>query len=340
MTELGVLTLKDVVQVGATSAQPGSKAYGIIRVGEMADGTPIEIPVIVVNGTQPGPTLYLQAACHGEEINGTEVIRRVLAELDPRKLSGAIIAVPAANILAFRYKQNYALEDMENMNRVFPGRPDGTISEQMAYALWTNCVKDKADYVIDLHTGSRTMTTFTYIEYGEEDVYKKSGELAKIFGTELLVKEVRDEEWVRKRYGGKLRNVCNDRGIPSVTPELDGRRSFDEIAIQVGFRGCKNILKHVGMLDGKPELPEKQITLKTSLSDPKVIATRGGVFIPTVKLGDKVLRGQEVGQIYSVRTLEVVETIKAPMHGIVYSLIEHPIINGGVQVVKIGVPLG
>lgn len=321
--------------VGSIKAAPGEKVFGSLKVGLMADGSPIEIPVILINGYSSGPVLYVQAACHGEEINGVEVIRRVVNSLNPKKLRGSLIAVPVANPLAFRSKQSYTPIEFENMNRVFPGRPDGRLSERMAYAIWSNCIKDKADYVIDLHTGVRTMLTFIFVEYGEDEVIRKSSELARIFGTEYIVKEVRDEYWKRIRFGGKLRNVCNEHGIPSITPELDGRRSLNEEAIKIGVRGVLNVMKFLGMIDGNIELPPKQYILKWSPGEPKITSSSGGIFISKVKPGQMVEEGQVLGFIYSVKTLDVVEEIKASKRGIVRYVTEYPVINAGDRILEI-----
>lgn len=323
------------LKVGSIEASPGEMVYGSLNVGLMADGTPIEIPVILIQGVGDGPVLYVQAACHGEEINGVEVIRRVVSKLNPKELKGSLIIVPVANPLAFRSKQSYTPIELENMNRVFPGRPDGRLSERMAYAIWSNCIKDKADYVIDLHTGVRTMLTFIFVEYGEDEVIRRSGELARVFGTEYIVKEVRDEYWKRIRFGGKLRNVCNEHGIPSITPELDGRRCLNEEAVQTGVRGVLNVMKYLGMIKGNIELPPKQYILKWSPGEPKITSSLGGIFISKVKPGQIVKEDQVLGFIYSVKTLEVVEEIKAHKSGIIRYVTEYPVVNAGDRILEI-----
>lgn len=323
------------LQVGSIKVSPGEKVHGCLNVGSMADDTSIEIPVTLIQGIKDGPVLYIQAACHGEEINGVEVIRRVVSKLDPGKLKGSLIAVPVANPLAFRSKQTFTPIELENMNRVFPGRPDGRLSERMAYAIWINCIKDKADFVIDLHTGIRTMLTFIFVEYGEDEAIRKSSELARVFGTEYIVKEVRDEYWKRIRFGGKLRNVCNKHGIPSITPELDGRRHLDEEAIQIGVRGVLNVMKYLGMIEGTIELPPKQYVLKWSPGEPKITSSQGGIFISRVKPGQMVEEGQNLGFIYSIKTLEIVEEVKAHKSGIVRYVAEYPVINAGDRILEI-----
>ena len=133
-------------------AEPGEANHGYLSVTEMPDGTPMRIPVALVNGANDGPTMYLQAISDGDELNGLSVIRRVLGRLDPKCLDGRVIAVPIVNIHALHAYQAFSPIDNKKMNRCFPGRQDGTSSERIAYRLFQNAVL-QSDYVVDLHQG-------------------------------------------------------------------------------------------------------------------------------------------------------------------------------------------
>ena len=142
-------------RVGTASANPGDISFGVIEVGKLADSSTVDIPVILVNGSKLGSTLYLGAAVHGNEITGVEAIRRIIVKLDPKKVSGKIIAVPFQSSLAFRSMSRVTPNDFspDNLDALFPGTPDGSLTERMAFLLMNEAIS-KADYVLDLHTGA------------------------------------------------------------------------------------------------------------------------------------------------------------------------------------------
>ena len=144
--------MSGTVSFGTASAAPGEKRFGSLPIGDLADGTPIEIPVVVVNGAREGKRLFVQAGVHGKEINPIEVMRRVVTGLDPAALSGVLVGVIIANPLSFEARDRRAPYDLEDMNRVWPGKPDGAISQRMAYAIYEGGVRG-SDALVDLHTG-------------------------------------------------------------------------------------------------------------------------------------------------------------------------------------------
>jgi len=325
------------VTIAGVTAEPGQKAYGAVTVPDLfADGQPLEIPFIVINGSKDGPWLYIQVAQHAGEIHALEGIRRVLADLDPKNLSGAItFCLP--NPIGFRFSTYWEVLTPQ-MNRVGFGDPNGTLTERIVNAWWVNFVKDKADYVIDFHTGRRGSPVWVFYE-GQgvtpgvsKGVVDKSERIAMVFGAELLYKET-------EPYGGgnTFRGACVKDGIPAIVPELDGQLTFVESVVELAVRGLKNIMVDLGMIEGKIELPAKQYILKW-VADPKVSAVRnnkGGVFIPSVKVGDIVKKGDKVGIIYSPRTLQEIETLTAHRDGYVFSIPENPVKSAGESVVSI-----
>jgi len=324
--------MRQILKVGEVCADPGEKAFGGLKVAELADGSSVKVPVILVNGAKEGPILYTQAACHGYEINGTEAIRRIGMELDPKGMSGGLIAIPIVNVLAARYRRGHTLEQLDsefgNMNRTWPGNPDGTITERMAYVIFEEAVK-KAGCVIDHHTGDKPTVSWVFYYEGA----KEQEDLARIYGAEYLVAEkAGTEEWKKKRFYGKLRVVCHEQlGIPSICPELDGHDHLDEEAVQLGVRGIRNVMKHLGMIGGRVELPPKQyIVSNTELGYVK--ASRGGWFVPEVKVGDRVHKGDVVGRVLSILDgFKEVEVLRAPRDGFVHSLNSSPMVWPGVR---------
>lgn len=317
------------LRIGTAVARPGERAFGALQVGSLADGSEIEIPVVLINGARPGRRLYIQAAVHGTEVNPLESLRRVLIHLDPADVSGQIVAVPVANVIGFRMRDRRTAVDGEDMNRVWPGRPGGTLSERMAHAIYTQAVAG-SDLLIDLHTGYSTMIPHTVFGEGDE----RSEELARSFGTEFLVMEERDEEWERAGFAGKLRNVAAADGIPAITPELGGFSKFEGSPIQAGVMGISNVLVRYGFIRGDVIGPSRQIVIRNHLT--RLRATRGGVFVATVRPGQQVWETQELGFIYSPATFEVIETVRAPFDSIVVFHAENPVVNAGDTLVNLG----
>lgn len=331
--------MSEIVSIGSYNVEPGSRGTGCISLPEFfADGQSVEIPFIVLNGSKPGPTLYIQVAQHGSEVQGLEAIRRLLEVIDEKNMAGVLIyCLP--NPLAFRESVRATLFDPipGGMNRIWPGSPDGSPTERMAYAIWTRLVS-MADAVVDLHTGNRQVPVWVFYEaYGvsekaSKETSERSEEMARLFGAPLLYLEV-------EPYGDRktLRACCVDEGIPAIVPELGGASYFDEDIVRLVVRGLRNIMIDMDMIKGEIELPKVQTVLKW-IVDPKkagVYVNKAGVFLPRIMLGDIVQKGDEVGIIYSPRTFEVLERLVAPQKGYVFSIRENPVVNVGTKVMVI-----
>lgn len=313
-----------------TRMRAATKAAGLIEVGSYADGTSLAIPVHVLIGAETGPTLYVQAAVHGDEVNGVEVVRRVVSNTNPEQMHGMLIAVPVTNGPGFALHQRRNPFDIEDMNRIWPGKANGYISQQIAYALYHQAIY-LAQYVIDLHTANSN--TLLHVVYGRDDAASRT--MAEIFGLEVLLEEDVNEELKQARFTGKLRNFLTSMGIAAITPELGGNNLFEEDHIALGVRGVTNAMKYLGMLPGAIELPDQpQITLHGSHLD-KVSATQGGIWRAQVNAGERVQKGQLLGHIYSIRTFEVVEQPTAPYDGFVLGTTDVPILNIGDEVASI-----
>jgi len=195
---------------------PG-RAVGVIEHGTYADGTPLQSAIHVLVGAEEGSVLYVQAAVHGDEVNGVEVLRRVVTELDPNQMRGVLIIVPITNVSSFIQHQRRNSFDKEDMNRVWPGKVSGSMSLQLAYNLYHQAIRH-AQYVIDLHTASSN--TALHVVYGRDD--QPSRRMAEAFGLEVLLEEEINEDLKQSRFTGKLRNVLTEQGVPAITPELGG----------------------------------------------------------------------------------------------------------------------
>jgi len=329
----------EAVTIAGLRVEPGSRGTGLLTIPNFfADGQSVEIPYMVLNGTRSGPCLYIQVAQHGSEVQGLEAVRRLLREVDESEMVGILIyCLP--NPLAFRESTRATMFDpiLGGMNRVWPGRVDGSPTERMAHAIWTELVSH-ADEVVDLHCGARRCPVWVFYEAdgvserAPKETAERSGEMARLFGAPLLYLEA-------EPYGGRrtLRACCVDEGKPAIVPELGGASYFEEEIVALVHRGLRNIMVDLGMVEGKVKLPPEQTVLKWTV-DPHeagVFTSVGGVFVPSVELGDVVSEGQEIGIVYSPRTFEVLERLEAPQGGYVFSARENPVVNAGTRVMAV-----
>jgi predicted deacylase len=331
--------MSNTFRIGPMNVEKGSKRTGFLKVLEYPDGSTVSFPLIIVNGEKEGPTLYLGAAFHGDEVNGIESIRRLINKTDPKELSGKVIAVPIQNPLAFHSGNRLPLNQLikspmdntpANMHDIFPGKKNGNPFEVMVYRLFTEVIS-KADYAIDMHqptTGGKYVPiTFTPLS-GNKSVIEKSEELAKAFGTEYLVKTSKGS--YAKRENMHVHSAI--QGIPSIMVELGEGGKLEEEYIEIGMEGISNVLKHLGIMKGKPE-PTKQITVTEMV---QARASRGGILLNEVDLGQKVSEGDLVANIVSPMG-PVIEAIKSPVTGIMLRKTTFPTVIPGDLVAAFGI---
>ena len=316
-------------------------AYGGGRLVDGDDGPELELP------DGGGPVVYAQAAQHGREVNGTAVLRRLherLTGTDTEQdgdlaacdLDGTLVTVPVADPLTFdrvSYTTPESLDSVHsNMNRCWPGDPDGTLHERMAARLWT--FASAADAVVDLHTGSPSM--LTHAVYMRGDAACRG--LAEAFGTDLLLAEAADvgadTEWTERGFAGKFRVAATREGIPTITPELAHSREVVADAVDIGVDGMISVLRHEGVLSGEPE-PWSGIRARNHLG--RVIASESGLFTPErdLEIGDEVSEGESLGTVHDPTTFETLQTAVADRDGIVYSVARESTVTAGATLVGV-----
>jgi predicted deacylase len=302
------------IAVAGTTVGPGRRQLVEVPVARLPTATALNLPIMVLNGLRPGPTLWLSAVVHGDELNGLEIIRRVLEVTRARRLAGALLAVPIVNVFGMLTETRY-LPDRRDLNRSFPGNPNGSLASRLANLFMTNVV-DASDVGIDLHTGSDHRFNLPQIRGDLEDPGTRA--IAEAFGAPVSVHSpVRD---------GSLRATCGRRGIPMVVYEGGEAHRFNETAIAAGVDGVLRVLDHLDMraLDGDAAPAETVVVRHTHW----VRARRTGILRSTVRAGQRVANGEVLG-IVADAVGESRATMKAPFGGIVIGHTQHPLVNRG-----------
>lgn len=317
--------MKANIQIDSIIAKPGETTYGFLDAGEMQDGSNVKLPIAIVNGIEDGPIIYIQAGSDGNELNGIAVIHNILNCISPKEISGAIIAVPIANIFAFHFRQAQSVADDKKMNRCFPGKLNGTSSENIAYKLFHFAVL-KSQYCIDIHQGgTKPMVDSINVRVSRRHrLHKKCIELAKVFGIGYILDQ--------KGPKGQLAQIAPDNDIPTIDPELGGCHGWDDVSINKGIKGIYNVLKYYALIKGEPEIPEKQIIVR-GLST--IQNNHGGFIKYRANLYDILEYGDPIADICDVfgRT---VETITAPKRGVFWSKNIYPMVFSRSSIGTIG----
>lgn len=299
--------------IGEIEAQPGKRTQTEIPIGRLMSGTPVAFPVIVLHGKSDGPTVWVNAATHGDEIGGVEIIRRVLETIDPKSVSGTIIAVPITNVHGYNTGDRY-LPDRRDLNRSFPGSPRGSLASRIAHLFMTEVVS-RCELGIDLHTGSDHRTNHPQLRGDLDD--ERTLELVTLFGAPVAIdSKVRD---------GSLRGAAVKRGATCLLFEGGEAFRFDEHAITVGTDGVLRVLHAMGMID---ELVPPAAPPKLARSSRWVRASRSGIVDCRLALGAEVEKGEQVGVLrdpYGKR----LAVIKAPTTGMLIGKLQHPLVNRG-----------
>jgi uncharacterized protein len=306
-----------------------------IVLARLPSGVEISTTVHTYDGDD-GPTLYVQAAQHGREINGTETLRRFHDRLPLESLSGTIVAVPVADPLTFDHVSYTTPEVLDsvnpNMNRVWPGDADGSLHQRMAARLWEYV--SEADALVDLHTGSPDMLPHVVFLEGDED----SRALAEAFGTELLLSEEAaedaDEEWHRRDFAGKLRVAAANEGIPSITPELAYNKQILEEPVETGVDGLLDACRHLGLLSGAS--PDHEQTLARNHLG-QVNADESGLFRaePALEVGQPIKSGTPLGTVYHPTTYEALHEAVADRDGILYTITQEATVTAGEKLASV-----
>lgn len=289
-------------------------------------------PVVTVTGAKPGPVLFVGAGVHGGEYPAIEAVIRLSNSLDAKSLAGTAIFMPVLNLPAFHQRTPFVCPvDNVNPNRVFPGDPNGSYSEQMTHALFNEFVAH-ADAYLDLHGGDipEALVPFSICRGGDDAVDMKSKDLAMIFGLPYLLTVSRP---IQPAKGSSSYVAAAERGVPSVLVEAGGVGQMQEDAVDMLFSGVHRVLKHLGMIDAAVPAAS-DVTVLTGFE--WLYAKHAGLFYPRVEAGDVIEKGQEVGTVGSLFG-DTLETAIAPVSGRVLFLTINPSVAENGLLMGIGV---
>ncbi|MGQ0586126.1 MAG: succinylglutamate desuccinylase/aspartoacylase family protein [Gammaproteobacteria bacterium] len=302
--------------IGGRSIAVGERVRMELPVVNLYTSAPVSLPLVVHRGREPGSTLFVSAALHGDEIIGVEIIRRLLRMPALADLKGTLLVVPIVNTLAFLHQSRY-LPDRRDLNRSFPGSKSGSLAARLAN-LFLKEIVDRSDYGIDLHTGAVHRPNLPQIRGDLSN--PTTLRLCSAFGIPLLLNSEPTE--------GTLREYTTKKGIPVVLYESAEALRFDEVCIRIGVQGVLNVLYEVGMLErpkGTRKPPEEAVIAKSSTW---ARSPSSGVLRSQVALGDVVNEGQRLGIVGDPLSDEE-EPVVSPATGVIIGRLNLPLVHEG-----------
>ncbi len=317
---------KSPLTVASLTAQPGERASTVLDL-TFAD-TPTKMPLFLLNGTHPGPTIVVTAGIHGAEYVGIAAALQVARDMDPANLRGQLIIAPISSMTAFAKRAIYiAPPDNKNLNRCFPGKVDGSFAEQLAYWIFENLIK-RADAYLDLHGGdmNEALVPFSIVQRSKDvALTEKALALAAAFGIPLILA-------VDDAVKGGTFSAAADAGIPAVLAEIGGQGLWSTSEVQEMVHGLQRALAHLGAIaPSAPPAPQARVLEEMAW----LRSDYDGLFYPACAVGDEVQAGQPLGQVtdYLGNTIQVVT---APVSGTVLFLVTTLAMNAGDPLLSVG----
>ena len=308
------MTRNSAIEIGTTVVSPGERASIRIPIADLYTGTSLSMQAHVVCGRRAGPVLFVSAAIHGDELNGVEIVRRLLKRKALKSMRGTLLAVPIVNVHGF-LDQSRDLPDRRDLNRSFPGSARGSVAARMAHT-FVNEIVSKADVGLDLHTGSMNRSNLPQLRANLDD--ETTMQLARAFGVPVIVNSnLRD---------GSLRQCAAERGLPMLIYEAGEALRFDELSIRAGLLGTLRVMRHIGMLP--PARKSQTVEPVVAAATRWVRAPGSGIVSGKVGLGNRVEEGQILAMIGNPLGDEELPVL-APFDGIVIGRSNLPLAHEG-----------
>lgn len=306
------------------SIHPGETANLALPLPELYSCTSFYMPIKVIHGKKAGPCLLIFSAAKGDELNGIEIVNRLLSD-QSKNLCGTVILVPVLNIVGL-VAQTRSLTHEMSLDGCFPGSPQGSYGERLAY-VFTQEILCKANYCIELQTGSLNHDLLPQIYCNQDN--KESVHLAQQFAAPVItnINSVKNS----------LQNTTEQLNIPLLVYRAGEAMRFSESAIKLGVSGIHNVMKALNILEATSQEAEHQNSFKSVFSQDQdwLRAHRSGVLFSEVELGEMVTKGQIIGRINDPFSSSSSETVQALQDGIIVGINRHPLIHEGQTIFKI-----
>lgn len=311
----------EVDELDVTQIPAGQSGRRLVRIMEDALGRSLCVPAMIHRGAHPGPVVGITAAVHGNELNGIQVIHRLLRRLQLDEMKGTIVGVPIVNVPAYMSRSRTLREGMD-LNRLMPGSEQGNVGRQYAYRLLHRVI-ERMDYLIDLHTASFGRVNSLYVRANLE--HPVANQMAHWLGPEILV----------HNHGadGTLRGSAMDAGIPAITVEVGDPQKFQRRLIKDSANGLENILVGLGLCPG--ELAEDEEEPVVCGQSEWIYAEHGGLLEVFPQVTDRVEAGELVARVISIFG-DIVAEYPAPRAGIVVGKSTDPVCESGARIIHLG----
>jgi len=295
---------------------PGEVQHLRYGVSETYLGDPVRIPVTICNGERPGPTMFLSAASHGDELNGIEVVREVADDWATADLRGTLVCLPVLNVPGFLFQQRYLPVYDRDLNRAFPGDPDSTSAKRMAHEIFRNFVAP-CDLGLDFHTSTRGRSNLVHVRADLED--DAVARLGRAFGSNVIIES--------DGASGTLRREASEAGVPTITVEMGEAHRFQRDLIDRALAGVGSVAAEYGLIEGAVARPSWRAVIGSS-DKTWIRADEGGIVEMHYEQGEVVPEGESICTITDPFKGGAVE-VAAPFDGLVVGVLENPVVYPG-----------
>lgn len=309
--------MRESFEINGEVVKPGERKFINLPVPRLNASESSSMPVHVIHSRQEGPRLFVSAAVHGDELNGTEIIRRLLAQKSLKRLKGTLVLVPVVNVYGVVYASRY-MPDRRDLNRSFPGSEKGSLTARVAHLFMSEVVK-RCTHGIDLHTGAIHRTNLPQIRANLDDT--ETQQLASAFGVPVMLNSAfRD---------GSLRECAAGEGVPMLLYEAGEALRYDELSIRIGLQGVLNVMRELGMLaPTKTKSRKKPVEPFVAYKSQWVRAPETGMLRTTKSLGASVAKGEILGYVDDPYS-NTQYPIEAKVRGVIIGRAQSPLVHEG-----------
>ncbi len=312
------MTADGIFTYNGGKVEPGETQNLRYGISETYLGDPVRIPVTIINGAADGPTVFLSAAAHGDELNGIEVVREVAHEWNHDELAGTLVCLPVLNVPGFLAQQRYLPIYDRDLNRSFPGSTDSTSAKRMAHQIFTNFI-EPCDLGLDFHTSTRGRTNMLHVRADMDD--DAVARLARAFGTNVILHS--------DGPSGSLRGEASTSGTPTITIEMGEAHRFQRGLIDEALAGVESVFGEYGLWDDTPvRWPGWRTVIEDSTEKTWIRADAGGIVDMHFERGALVHEGDRVCTITNPFKDDNV-VVEAPFTGLLVGVLENPVVYPG-----------